>query len=50
MLESYSQEGVKTVSLVETDHWSEGWVARGGKEGLRLRQELEKEERAKKTI
>ena len=35
MLESYSQEGVKSVSVPSGEWWDEGWVAKGGKEVIR---------------
>ena len=34
MLASYESPAVKKIQVPETMHWPEGWVAKGGKEGL----------------
>ncbi|BGP43547.1 hypothetical protein JCM10450v2_007720 [Rhodotorula kratochvilovae] len=35
MLETYGSPGVTKVVVPTTEHWPIGWVAKGGKEGLK---------------
>lgn len=34
MLASFASPAVKNIQVPETMHWPEGWIAKGGKEGL----------------